>query len=146
MSINGTTGTSITATAAPTTGAGLGSVPSTTATDPLLSKNAFLQLMMVQMKNQDPLNPQDPSAYLGQLAQLTSVEQQTNIAQSALQTAQAQSAGTALQLLGHTVSYVDPQGNSVSGLVQKVDFTGTGPSLTINGVGGISPAAVNEVS
>ena len=102
--------------------------------------------MMVQMKNQDPLNPQDPSAYLGQLAQLTSVEQQTNIAQSALQTAQAQNTGTALQLLGHNVTYLDPQGNSVTGVVQKVDFTSTGPALTINGVGGISPAAVNQVS
>jgi flagellar basal-body rod modification protein FlgD len=146
MSINGTTGNSITPAATPTTGGGLGSVPSTTTTDPLLDKNAFLKLMMVQMKNQDPLNPQDPSAYLGQLAQLTTVEQQTNIAQSALQTAEAQNTGTALQLLGHTVSYLDPQGNPVTGLVQKVDFTTSGPSLTINGVGGIAPSAVNEVS
>jgi flagellar basal-body rod modification protein FlgD len=146
MSLNGTNGSSITPTSTPTTGTGLGNIPSTKTTDPLLNKNAFLQLMMVQMKNQDPLNPQDPSAYLGQLAQLTSVEQQTNIAQSALQSAQAQNTGTALQLLGHTVSYLDPQGNSVTGLVQKVDFTTSGPALTINGVGGISPAAVNQVS
>jgi flagellar basal-body rod modification protein FlgD len=145
MSLTPTNGTSSTATT-PVTNGGLGSTPSTTTTDPLLDKNAFLKLMMVQMKNQDPLNPQDPSAYLGQLAQLTTVEQQTNIAQSALQTAQAQNTGTALQLLGHTVTYLDAQGNSVTGLVQKVDFTSSGPSLTINGVGGIAPAAVNEVS
>jgi flagellar basal-body rod modification protein FlgD len=145
MSINGTTGNSITPTT-PTNNGGLGTVANTTTTDPLLDKNAFLSLMMTQMKNQDPLNPQDPSAYLGQLAQLTSVEQQTNIAQSALQTAQLQNTGTALQLLGHNVTYLDSQGNSVTGLVQKVDFTSSGPALTINGVSGVSPTAVNQVS
>ncbi|MBK1734834.1 hypothetical protein CKO15_05930 [Halorhodospira abdelmalekii] len=29
----------------------------------------FLELMMVQLKNQDPMNPQDPSEMMGQLAQ-----------------------------------------------------------------------------
>lgn len=146
MSVNGTTGTSITPTATTTGTGGLGTVPTTGTNDPLLDKNAFLQLMMTQMKNQDPLNPQDPSQYLGQLAQLTSVEQMTNIAASAQQTAEVQNAGTALQLLGHTVTYVDTNGNSVTGAVQRVDFTTSGPELTINGVTGISPSAVNTVS
>jgi hypothetical protein len=57
-----------------------------------------------------------------------------------------QNAGTALQLLGHTVTYVDPNGNTVTGTVQKVDFTTSGPQLTVNGVSGIEPTAVNEVS
>jgi flagellar basal-body rod modification protein FlgD len=146
MSVNGSTGTTITPTATTTNTGGLGSLPSTNGNDPLLDKNAFLKLMMVQMRNQDPLNPQDPSQYLGQLAQLTSVEQMTNIATSAQQTAQVQNAGTALQLLGHTVTYVDPNGNTVTGTVQKVDFTTSGPQLTVNGVSGIEPTAVNEVS
>lgn len=146
MSVNGTTGTTITQTATTTNSGGLGTLPPTSSNDPLLDKNAFLKLMMTQMQNQDPLNPQDPSQYLGQLAQLTSVEQMTNIASSAQQTAQVQNAGTALQLLGHTVTYVDPNGNDVTGTVQKVDFTSSGPQLTINGVTGIAPTAVNTVS
>jgi flagellar basal-body rod modification protein FlgD len=145
MSITGTTGNTINPTT-PTTNGGLGTVASTGTTDPLLDKNAFLKLMMTQMQNQDPLNPQDPSQYLGQLAQLTAVEQETNVAQAAQQTAQEQNTGTALQLLGHTVSYLDANGNQQTGVVQKIDFTTSGPSLTINGVGGIAPTAVNEVS
>src|SRR5947209_20383211 len=132
--ITGTAGTTISSTSGPG------------GTDPLLDKNAFLKLMMVQMQHQDPLSPQDPSQYLGQLAQLTAVEQQTNIAQSVQQTAQVQNAGTALQLLGHTVTYSDANGHSVTGTVQKVDFTTSGPQLTINGVTGISPSAVDTVS
>lgn len=146
MSVNGTTGNTVTNTTGPAVNGGLGTTAVNSNNDPLLDKNAFLKLMMTQMQNQDPLNPQDPSQYLGQLAQLTSVEQMTNIAQASQTTAQEQNTGTALALLGHTVSYLDANGNPVSGVVSKVDFTTSGPSLTIGGVPGIAPTAVNQVS
>jgi flagellar basal-body rod modification protein FlgD len=44
-----------------------------------LNKDDFLQLLVTQLKNQDPLNPQDRSAFVAQLAQLTQVEQTYNI-------------------------------------------------------------------
>ena len=42
--------------------------------------DAFLQLLVAQMKNQDPTNPTDSGAFLSQLASFSSVEQaiQTN--------------------------------------------------------------------
>jgi flagellar basal-body rod modification protein FlgD len=40
-----------------------------------LGENAFLKLLVTQMQNQDPLNPQDNSAFLAQLAQFSSLEQ-----------------------------------------------------------------------
>lgn len=39
----------------------------------------FMQLLMTQLKNQDPLSPQDPSAFVQQLAQVTSLDQLTQI-------------------------------------------------------------------
>jgi flagellar basal-body rod modification protein FlgD len=146
MSINGTTGTSITPSATPTTGGGLGSVPSTTATNPLLDKNAFLKLMMVQMKNQDPLSPSDPTQYMGELAQLTTLEQTTNLAKSASQTAAEQHTAATLALLGHKVTYTDPAGATLTGTVDRVQFTAAGPTLTVNGIPGVDPSKVNEVS
>ena len=49
------------------------------ASDPL-GKDAFLKLLVAQMKNQDPLNPQDPTQSVTQLAQFSALEQavQTN--------------------------------------------------------------------
>ena len=44
-----------------------------------LNKDAFLQLLVTQMQYQDPLDPQDNSEYLSQLAQFTSLEQMTNV-------------------------------------------------------------------
>lgn len=40
--------------------------------------NTFLTLLTTQIKNQDPLNPQDPSDFAAQLATFSAVEQQTH--------------------------------------------------------------------
>ena len=45
-----------------------------------LGKDAFLQLLVTQMQYQDPLDPQDNSEYLAQLAQFSALEQMTNVA------------------------------------------------------------------
>ena len=39
-----------------------------------LGKDAFLQLLVTQLKNQNPLDPQDNSAFVAQLAQFSSLE------------------------------------------------------------------------
>ncbi len=44
-----------------------------------LGKEEFLQLLVAQLKNQDPLNPSRPEEMAAQLAQFTSVEQLINI-------------------------------------------------------------------
>ena len=111
-----------------------------------LDKNTFLKLMMVQMKNQDPLSPSDPTQYMGELAQLTTLEQTTNLAKSASQTAAEQHTAATLALLGHKVTYTDPAGATLTGTVDRVQFTATGPTLTVNGIPGVDPSKVNEVS
>lgn len=47
-----------------------------------LGKDAFLLLLVTQMQNQDPLDPQDNGEYLAQLAQFSALEQMTNVAES----------------------------------------------------------------
>lgn len=44
-----------------------------------LGKDAFLQLLVTQLKNQDPLEPQDNSSYIAELAQFSALEQMTNV-------------------------------------------------------------------
>lgn len=56
------------------------STSSTSTSSSSLDKSAFLQLLCTQMQYQDPLDPQDNSEYLSQLAQFTSLEQMTNVA------------------------------------------------------------------
>jgi flagellar basal-body rod modification protein FlgD len=44
-----------------------------------LDKDAFMTLLVTQLKNQDPMNPSDSSQLAAQLAQFTSVEQLTQL-------------------------------------------------------------------
>ena len=49
---------------------------STTPAPTTVDYEAFLQLLVTQMRNQDPTNPTDSAEYLSQLASFSSVEQQ----------------------------------------------------------------------
>jgi flagellar basal-body rod modification protein FlgD len=111
-----------------------------------LNGQNFLDLMMTQLTHQDPTSPSDPSQYLSELAQMTSVEQETNTAQSTAEAATEAAVNQAVGLIGKSVTYLDQStGAKVTGTVQKVAITSAGPSLTIDGVTGVAPSSVTEV-
>jgi flagellar basal-body rod modification protein FlgD len=112
-----------------------------------LGKEGFLKLMVAQLQSQDPLQPTESSAYIGELAQFTELEQVTNLAQTSSQAASAQQVAQAVQLIGQTVSYTDPAtGTAAQGKVQNVEITSSGATLTVEGHTGIEPSSITEVS
>jgi flagellar basal-body rod modification protein FlgD len=114
-----------------------------------LSTNQFLNLMMDELRNQNPLNPSssDPTQYLTELAQMTSVEQQTNTAQNTQITAQAQAVSQAISLIGDSVTYVDQKtGNKITGSVDSVQITSSGPTLTVAGTSGVLLSSIINVT
>ena len=48
---------------------------SATKANDALGKDAFLQLLVCQMQNQDPMNPSNDTEYVAQLAQFSQLEQ-----------------------------------------------------------------------
>ncbi|MCD5974483.1 flagellar hook assembly protein FlgD [Pseudomonas phytophila] len=50
-----------------------------TSSNDALGKDAFLQLLVTQMKNQNPLEPQDNGEFVAQLAQFSSLESMQNL-------------------------------------------------------------------
>jgi flagellar basal-body rod modification protein FlgD len=51
-----------------------------TSTDPLAQEQTFLKLLVAQVQNQDPMDPTaDPTQYVTQLAQFSSLEQLTQM-------------------------------------------------------------------
>ena len=73
-----TTGTTTGSTPATTPGTTTGS---TVPTGGLANQSVFLQLLVAQLKNQDPQNPADGTSFVTQLAQFTTLEQDTQSAQ-----------------------------------------------------------------
>ena len=62
-----------------------------------LDKDAFLKLLMAQMKYQDPLNPMDDKGFIAQMAQLTALAQRQNLNASQAKT-------QAYNMSSHTVT------------------------------------------
>ena len=140
----GTTATAATTNTTNTTGTNAASASSLPIT-----QNQFLQMLMTELQNQNPMNPNssDPMSFVTELAQFTQVEQETNTAESTATIASGQNTASAIALLGHTVNYTDPTtGATDSGTVQSIEISSSGPTLTINGTAGISASAVDEVS
>ena len=56
----------------------------TTPTEPqnALGKDAFLRILVTQMKNQNPLEPLKDTEFIGQMTQFSSLEQLTNLFES----------------------------------------------------------------
>jgi flagellar basal-body rod modification protein FlgD len=82
-----------------------------------LDYDAFLQLLIAQMKNQDPTKPADPSQFISQLASFSSVEQavKTNNKLDSIMTSLALSQSEGF--IGRTVTSAD---GSVAGIVAGV--------------------------
>lgn len=144
--------TTPTAVPAATTATGASSAATPAAAAPTnpggeMTKNDFLKLMVAQLQSQNPLEPTEGTAYIGQLAQFTELEQVTNLAQSSEQSAASQRVAQAVGLIGQTVSTTDPStGVTEQGLVQSVQITSSGATLTVEGTPGIPLANVTEVS
>jgi flagellar basal-body rod modification protein FlgD len=93
--------------------------------------NTFLQLLIAEMKNQDPTNPTDTSQYMSQFAQLSSVEQamQTNTKLDALLSSSALSQADGL--IGRTANFTDSSGTTVSGKIASVSINSDGSIATL---------------
>ena len=96
-----------------------------------LDKDAFLKLLVAQLKYQDPSNPTDSAQFMAQTAQFTLVEkfeQTAAMTQSLLDNSRSQ---TAVSLVGQTVTYTGDDGKARTGLVASVSMESGEPVLTI---------------
>ena len=115
-----------------------------------MNKDDFLKLFIAQLQNQDPLSPQDPTEFLGQLAQLTQVEQayNTSAALEKLLTAQDNSlAMTSVALIGKDVkaygSQVASDGSNPATLEYQLALATSSSTLTVMNSAGQTVRTVN---
>ncbi len=95
--------------------------------------DAFLNLLVAQLKNQDPTKPTDSAEYLSQLASFSSVEQQIQINDKLNSLIQSNLLGQATDIIGRTATSSDGE---LTGIIASVELTDAG--LVANLVGGSS--------
>jgi flagellar basal-body rod modification protein FlgD len=122
MSIIGIPAVASGANAQSTSGSGVARPSS--STDSLLAPNQFLSLLVDSLKYQDPLNPTSSAQFLQQLASLSQVQTESQVAQT-------EQTSAAASLIGHTVSGNDPSGLPISGVVTGFSMATNGPVLNI---------------
>jgi flagellar basal-body rod modification protein FlgD len=96
-----------------------------------VNKTDFMNLLVAQMKNQDPLEPTSNTEWVSQYATFSELEQMQNVANSS--TLQRASDLVGKEVL---VNSTDASGNvkQVQGKVDSVNFSGSNAYLTIDGV------------
>src|SRR3954454_15106165 len=111
-----------------------------------LGKDDFLKLFVAQLQHQDPMNPMQDADMMGQMASFSTLEQVSNMAVENQRIAQNLTASNAVGLIGRTVTWVDENGESHTGAVEKVATKDGNPSLTVAGVDGVDPSSISTVA
>jgi len=123
-----------------TTGAGTATAAPADAT----GSDAFLKLLVAQLKYQDPSKPADSTALMGQEAQFQMVEKLQLLTDQNTQMLSEQHASSAIALVGRTITYTEGD-KTLSGVVGSVRLTAAGPVLGV-GQTDVPMSAVTEVS
>ena len=111
-----------------------------------LGKDAFMQLLVAQMRYQNPMSPVDGQQYMAQLAQFAQVEKLEAIVKSQADAALWQKAVAGQSMLGQQVTGTGPAGTPVTGTVTSVTLTDAGPRLQLQGGVTIGVEDVQSVS
>ena len=113
------------------TPSGMYQSPTTATTGSDSDKEMFLNLMVAQLRYQDPLNPTDSGQFLSQNAQFTALEKMQDVADQTASLLSAQISFGAAGMVGKNVTYVAEDGSTASGVVGSVTYDATGPMLVV---------------
>lgn len=118
------------------------------SSNPLLnmsSGNTFLQLLVAQLKYQDPMNPADPTQFMSQTAQMSEAANMAAMMDSEKSLLSDMGTMASTSMIGKQVTAKLPDGTPVTGIVSSVGIESTGPVLHI-GTSSVPLSAVTSVT
>jgi flagellar basal-body rod modification protein FlgD len=89
----------------------------------VLDKDAFLRLLLTELKYQDPLNPTDDKAFIAQMAQFSSLEQMKNMSK-------ALSLSQGCSMIGRRIS-AQSENKNVNGVAEAVVIRNDVPYIRV---------------
>lgn len=109
-------------------------IETTTETDASsLDKDAFMEMLVVQMQNQDPMDPMDNSEMSAQLAQFSSLEQMENLNSKFELFQQSTTSALSLMSAGRDVELELSGGKTVVGTLEKVQWSNGETQFVVDG-------------
>lgn len=101
----------------------------------------FLQLMIAELQNQDPLNPLDNSQMLQQISQIREVGATESLTETLESVLLGQNVSSATSLIGKQIQGHDGGGNTAQGLVERISIVDGVPKLHVEGTTSAEPDA-----
>ena len=136
----------------------------TTSVNDELGKEVFLQLLVAQMKYQDPLDPQDNSEYVAELANFSALEQMTNVSKNLESLSEIVNnidtsvlVGQLSSMIGKGVNWttttttqaadgtISSTSNTYSGVIQGVSLSSGSPTVIANSNGVNYRVAISDI-
>jgi flagellar basal-body rod modification protein FlgD len=100
-----------------------------------LDSDAFLKLLVAQLKYQDPSKPTDSNEMMAQSAQFTMVQRLEDMAKATASTLGIEQGMAASNLVGKSISWLDTDGTTRTGTVTSASFGGGTSSEPVLKVG-----------
>ena len=98
-----------------------------------MDSSVFMDLLVTQLKNQDPSSPMDTNAMISQTTQLAMMEKLTQLASDSTSGLGVQERAAAATLLGRAVTFLAADGTAGRGTASSVSFSGSTPTVTVGG-------------
>ncbi|GIW78948.1 MAG: flagellar basal body rod modification protein FlgD [Gemmatales bacterium] len=106
-----------------------------------LGREQFLNLLLIQLQNQDPLNPVSQSDFTDQLTQLSTLESLNSLNSNIQSLIALQQLTQGANLIGKVVRYNVPNDGEQSGLVSAVNIVDNSVQLIVDG----KPISLSQV-
>ena len=110
-----------------------------------LSSGEFLQIILSELSNQDPLAPNDTAAILEQLSSIRNIETQTQLDDKLSDLVTQNSISTSANFIGKFVSGLDANNNNAQGIVESLSVRDGKPVLNLAGGAELEAERVTQV-
>ena len=106
---------------------------SSTTTSANLGSTDFIELLLSQLTNQNPLEPMDNSEMVTQLAQFEMVNKMDSLDESVNAMMLYQNMMSSVDMMGKEVTVIDPEsGEEITGVVDSIKMQNGFPQVVIN--------------
>ena len=111
-----------------------------------LNSGDFIKMMITQLQNQDPLQPESNDQLMSQMSQIGQLQSNTQLQTTLTGLATQTQIGSASALIGKQVTGTDSNNNPIQGLVTSVQVRSDGVGLNLDSGKTLDLAHVTQIS